>query len=86
MIPESEHSRWYKGQRYELLGWAPYIRLDGSDTWLATWMSVCPVCGRGFLTTTSASPSRFQPNRRCREHHQPGHPVRWRAKTEEEGR
>lgn len=51
-------------------------RRDGILTTLIVWRSQCCECGSYFTFTAPALASKFQPNRRCAMHHQPGVPVR----------
>ena len=37
-------TRFYDGQRYDLVRTEPYTRTDGSETELSVWQSECPVC------------------------------------------
>ena len=64
--------RTYRGQTYALIRSRPYIRRDGSTTELFIWRGHCAECGTAFGFSTPALSSKFEPNRRCREHRRPG--------------
>jgi rRNA maturation protein Nop10 len=66
------NTKFYDGQRYELIRTEPYTRVDGSETTLSVWRSVCPVCGEAFEVRTPARARRFEPNRRREKHRRPG--------------
>jgi hypothetical protein len=47
-------TKFYDGQRYELVRTQRYTRVDGSETTLSVWQSECPVCGEAFEVRTPA--------------------------------
>lgn len=69
-------ARLHDGQWYVECGRLPYARRDGTETTLVRWLSQCAECGGEFTFSTPISSKKFQPNRRCRIHRQPGHRVR----------
>ncbi len=64
--------RKFHDQVYLCIGIEPYTRVDGSTTKLALWRSACAECGRPFICRAPATARRFEPNRRCKAHQQPG--------------
>jgi hypothetical protein len=65
--------REYDGQRYECIGFERYERRrDGAMSKLALWRSSCAQCRAPFVFKTPKSIKRFEPNRRCPKHRQPG--------------
>lgn len=62
----------YKGQTYVAVGTVPHYCRDGRETTLSRWMSWCIQCSEPFMFTTPTQRSKFQPNRRCKEHRRPG--------------
>jgi rRNA maturation protein Nop10 len=66
------NTKFYDGQRYELIRTEPYRRTVGSDTMLAVSRSMCPTCGEAFEVSTPSRARRFEPNRRCEKHRRPG--------------
>ena len=73
-------TKFYDGQRYELVGTEPYTRTDGGETELSVWQSECPVCGEVFEVRTLGRAQKFEPNRRCGKHKRPGVRVNRREK------
>jgi hypothetical protein len=53
-------------QLFEAVKVHAFTRKDGSQGVLIDWRSNCPVCGKEFLTTSSATGA--TPTRRCRDH------------------
>lgn len=68
-IPPAGTVVMYRGQRYEAVGFEPYIRRDGIETTLIRWATHCARCADPMVVTTTR---RNQPNRRCRECARPG--------------
>jgi hypothetical protein len=84
--PEQQSTtKFYDGQRYELVRTEPYTRTDGGETELSIWQSECPVCGGAFEVRTPARARKFEPNRRCRKHRRPGVRVNRREKHKMRG-
>src|SRR6516164_3041009 len=73
-------TKFYDGQRYELVRTEAYTRRDGSETTLSVWQSECPVCGEAIEVRTPKRARKFEPNRRCRKHRRPGVRVNRRKK------
>jgi hypothetical protein len=65
-------TKFYDGQRYELVRAEAYTRRDGGETTLSVWLSECPVCGEPFEVRTLARARKFEPSRRCEKHKRPG--------------
>lgn len=65
-------SRYYDGQRYQLIGFEPHTKRDGEETVLACWASNCAECGQPFSLATVARATKFSPSRRCQRCKQPG--------------
>jgi hypothetical protein len=64
--------RIYKGQSYALVETIPHRRRDGTETTLSRWRSNCATCGAEFTFTSPTHRAKFEPNRRCEQHRQPG--------------
>ena len=79
-------TRFYDGQRYDLVRTEPYTRTEGSQTELSVWQSECPVCGEAFEVRTPKRARRFEPNRRCGKHKRPGVRVNRRHKAYRRGK
>ena len=77
--------KMFRGQAYECISVEPYIRKDGVEVQLASWMSHCATCGQPFelkLTVEAWDRDGFRgPTRRCKEHKQSGLNVRHEALT-----
>lgn len=65
--------REHKGQRYTCTAAVPFTRKDGTLSAVLTWQSDCAECGAAFSFKMGAT--KFEPNRRCRKHSQPGNRV-----------
>lgn len=59
------------GQSYTCVLIEPYTRKDGAPSAIAHWEAHCAECGAPFIHKTSLAGGKFQPNRRCPEHHKP---------------
>ena len=79
-------TRFYDGQRYDLVRTEPYTRTDGSQTELSVWQSECPVCGEAFEVRTPKRARKSEPNRRCGKHKRPGVRVNRRHKAYRRGK
>ena len=77
---ETGMQKIFDGQVYKLARTEPYTRRDGSQTMLTVWRSHCADCGEVFELRTPTASSRFEPNRRCRNHKRPGVKVRLAAR------
>jgi hypothetical protein len=62
----------YHGQRYVQIGEFKRERRDGTFATIIRWESHCAQCGAPFEISTSATSSKWQPNRRCQTHKRPG--------------
>lgn len=72
-LPEGFAIEW-DGQRYWLSFVEPYTNRHGNQTWLLTWDTTCPSCGKGFSIQTGRT---FRaPVRRCEPCRMPGRRVR----------
>lgn len=81
MIPgESRRVRYLNGQRYERIGWRMHECLNGRVVELTVYLSQCADCGDWFELCALKN-RRFQPNRRCERHRQPGVRVAGNVKT-----
>jgi hypothetical protein len=67
--------KMFRGQMYECVSVKPYIRKDGVEVQLASWMSHCATCGDPFeicLTVEAWDREGFKgPARRCKPHRRP---------------
>lgn len=57
-------------QRYDLVGFEPYTRLDGTLSELAQWSTPCADCGVEYLAKCSVKA--VPETRRCPDHRKPG--------------
>jgi hypothetical protein len=73
-------TKFYDGQRYELVRTQRHTRVDGSETTLSVWQSERAVCGKAFEVRGPARARRFAPSRRCEEHKRSGERVNRRKK------
>jgi len=64
--------RHFKGQRYRLVAVRAHTCRGGRQTQLAEWRSDCAQCGAAFTFLMPLRRKRFEPNRRCAAHKQPG--------------
>lgn len=74
--PGADGFRLHSGQAYWKVGVRDHIRRDGTPTQLALWKSNCAVCGVPFEFWHPALATKFEPNRRCAAHKQPGQRLR----------
>lgn len=70
--------REHRGQAYICERLEPYVNRSGVETRLAVWASGCAQCGAAFEFRTRLMLDKFEPNKRCVLHRQPG--VRARGK------
>jgi hypothetical protein len=82
VIQEEGQILEYDGQRFECVGFQPYVRADASRARLAVMLTECPNCGAPFTIMIPVHAAQFYPRRRCDKHKRPGAKVKRKGRAD----